>query len=57
MDNLLGALRRLDLSDAAIVAGFVLLWIGLAKVAEPLAYIVIGALLLAPAALALRQVP
>lgn len=40
------ALRRLDLSDVLIVAGFVLLWIGLDMVAPALPFIVVGALLL-----------
>jgi hypothetical protein len=52
--RLLGAIRRLDLSDLAIVVGLALLWVGFGKIAEPLAYIVVGFLLLMPAMLALR---
>ena len=39
-------IRRIDLSDVLIIAGLVLLWIGLGMVAAALPFIVTGALFL-----------
>jgi len=53
MTRLLRAVRSIDLTDIALVGGLILLGYGLAQISEPMAAVVIGALVLLYGALPL----
>lgn len=53
MTRLLSLLRRVDLTDVALLTGLALLWIGLGQIAAPLPFIVVGGLVAAYGALPL----
>lgn len=59
MRRMLAGIRGIDMTDLAILAGAVLLWIGLDKIIDWAPYVAVGSLLLAygatPMLLALRR--